>query len=99
MHIISRKLLREYCRKHADACESLDDWYKTAQQASWTNLIEVQKVYPQAESVGNFTIFNIKGNNYRLIVSINYTKQIIYIKYVLTHAEYDKTYWKKDPYF
>ncbi|HEY9705073.1 MAG TPA: type II toxin-antitoxin system HigB family toxin, partial [Allocoleopsis sp.] len=81
MHIISRKLLREYCNKHADSCQSLDDWYKTAQQAIWTNLTEVQTVYPKAEAVGNFTIFNIKGNNYRLIVSINYTKQIIYIKY------------------
>jgi mRNA interferase HigB len=41
MHIISRKLLREYCQKHADYCEALDDWYKTAQQANWTNLIHV----------------------------------------------------------
>ncbi|MGI0482964.1 type II toxin-antitoxin system HigB family toxin [Geminocystis sp. CENA526] len=73
MHIISRKLLREYCQKHTDSCKSLDDWYKTAQQATWTNLIEVQKVYPPAESVGSFTVFNIKGNNYRLIVSINYS--------------------------
>jgi mRNA interferase HigB len=99
MHIISRKLLREYCKKHADSCESLDDWYKTAQQANWTNLIEVQTVYPKAEAVNNFTVFNIKGNNYRLIVNINYLKQIIYIKYVLTHTEYDKNYWKRDPYF
>lgn len=51
------------------------------------------------EVVGNFTVFNIKGNNYRLIVNINYIKQIIYIKYVLTHTEYDKNYWKRDPYF
>ena len=93
MHIISRKILREYGKKHADSCESLDDWYQTAKQATWTNLIEVQTVYPKAEAVGNFTIFNIKGNNYRLIVSINYTKQIIYVKYVLTHAVYDQDQW------
>ena len=99
MHIISRKLLREYGKKHADSCQSLDDWYQTAKQATWTNLIEVQQVYPKAEAVGNFTVFNIKGNHYRLIVTINYTKQIIYIKYVLTHAEYDKNHWKRDPYF
>jgi mRNA interferase HigB len=83
MHIISRKLLREFCQKHADCCEALDDWYQIA----------------KAEAVGNFTVFNIKGNNYRLIVSINYIKQIIYIKYVLTHAEYDKNTWKRNPYF
>jgi mRNA interferase HigB len=99
MHVISRKILREYCQNHADSCVSLDDWYKTAQQASWINLIEVQAIYPKAEAVGNFTVFNIKGNKYRLIASINYIRQIIYIKYILTHAEYDKNNWKRDPYF
>ncbi|WP_322745241.1 type II toxin-antitoxin system HigB family toxin [Nostoc sp. LEGE 12447] len=47
-------------------------------------------MYPKAEAVGNFTVFNIKGNNYRLIADIVYETQRIYIKYVLTHAEYDK---------
>jgi mRNA interferase HigB len=61
--------------------------------------VEVQAVYPKAEAVGNFTVFNIKGNKYRLILSINYEQQIIYIKYVLTHAEYDKENWKNDDYF
>ncbi|MCV3214424.1 type II toxin-antitoxin system HigB family toxin [Plectonema radiosum NIES-515] len=61
--------------------------------------IEVQATYPKAEAVGSFTVFNIKGNNYRLIVDIVYEAQRIYIKYVLTHAEYDKDKWKNDPYF
>ena len=56
-------------------------------------------LYPKAEAVSNFTVFNIKGNKYRLISSINYEKQIIYVKYVLTHAEYDKDRWKDDPYY
>jgi mRNA interferase HigB len=62
-------------------------------------VIEVQAIYPKAEAVENFTVFNIKGNNYRLIVDIIYEAQRIYIKYVLTHAEYDKDKWKNDPYF
>ena len=99
MHVISRKKLRDYCQNHANSCEALDDWYKIASQANWTKLIEVQTIYPQAEAVRNFTIFNIKGNKYRLIVSLNYQKQIVYIKYILTHAEYDKDNWKNDPYF
>jgi mRNA interferase HigB len=99
MHVISRKKLREYCQSHADSCEALDDWYKIASKAAWANLVEVQAVYPKADAVGNFTVFNIKGNKYRLIVSINYEKQIIYIKYVFTHAEYDKDAWKNDYYF
>lgn len=99
MHVISRRKLREYCKEHADSYEALDDWYVTASKASWGNLTEVQAIYPKAEAVGYFTIFNIKGNKYRLIVSINYEKQVIYIKYILTHAEYDKDNWKNDPYY
>ncbi|GCL43393.1 MAG: type II toxin-antitoxin system HigB family toxin [Dolichospermum sp.] len=99
MHVISRKKLRDFCQEHANSCEILDDWYITASKADWRNLVQVQSVYPKAEAVGNFTVFNIKGNKYRLISSINYDKQVIYIKYVLTHAEYDKDYWKNDPYF
>ncbi|NEP83137.1 MAG: type II toxin-antitoxin system HigB family toxin [Okeania sp. SIO3B3] len=49
--------------------------------------------------IGNFTVFNINGNRYRLIVSIDYKRQLIYIKYILTHGEYDKEYWKNDPCF
>lgn len=99
MHIISYRRLREFSQKHADSRETLDNWYKLAKKATWSNLIEIQKVLPKTEAVNNFTVFNIKGNRYRLIVSIDYQRQIIYIKYVLTHAEYDKEDWKNDPYF
>jgi mRNA interferase HigB len=99
MHVISRRRLREFCESHADSCEALYDWYDTASQASWQNLIEVQQTYPRAEAVSNFTVFNIKGNRYRLIADIQYQKQLIYVKYILTHAEYDKENWKDDPYY
>jgi mRNA interferase HigB len=99
VHVISRKILRDFCNKHADACQALFAWYKVATKAEWHNLTQIQALYPKAEAVGNFTVFNIKGNTYRLIVDINYAKQRIYIKYVLTHAEYDKDLWKNDPYF
>jgi mRNA interferase HigB len=99
MHVISYRKLREYGEKHANCKDALDNWYKVASKLVWENLLEVQGVFPKAEAVGNFTVFNIKGNNYRLIVSIDYEKKIIYIKYILTHAEYDKEQWKNDPYF
>ena len=99
MHVISRKRLKSFCLSHADVCDALDDWFFTASKASWQNLTEVQMLYPKAEAVSNFTVFNIKGNKYRLISSINYKKQIVYVKYVLTHAEYDKDRWKDDPYY
>jgi mRNA interferase HigB len=99
MHVISYRRLREYGEKHSDYREALDNWYKIANKAVWSKLIEIQSVFPTAEAVGNFTVFNIKGNKYRLIASIDYEMQLIYIKYVLTHAEYDKEDWKNDPYF
>jgi mRNA interferase HigB len=99
MHVISRRRLREFCQSHADSCEALYDWYDTASQASWQNLLEIQQTYPKAEAVSNFTVFNIKGNRYRLIADIQYQKQLIYVKYILTHAEYDKENWKNDPYY
>ncbi|WP_299487010.1 type II toxin-antitoxin system HigB family toxin [Acaryochloris sp. IP29b_bin.137] len=99
MHVISRKILRYFCNKHADSCDALFAWYRVATKAEWQNLTQVQTLYPKAEAVGNFTVFNIKGNTYRLIVDINYAKQRIYIKYILTHSEYDKNFWKNDPYF
>jgi mRNA interferase HigB len=91
VHVISRKILRDFCETHADSCDALFPWYRSACKAQWQNLAEVQSLYPTAESVGNLTVFNIKGNKYRLIVDI--------IKNILTHAEYDKDKWKNDPYF
>lgn len=99
MHVISYKRLREFGKKHADGYDALDNWFKVASRANWSNLNEVQSIFPQAEAVGNFTVFNIKGNKYRLIVSIDYERQLIYIKYVLTHADYDQEQWKNDRYF
>lgn len=99
MHIISRKVLRDFCTQHPDAENALYSWYSVASKAQWRNLVEVQATYPHAEAVKNFTVFNIKGNKYRLIVDIIYPSQRIYIKYVLTHAEYSKDRWKNDPYF
>lgn len=99
MHIISFRILREYAENYSDCQEALSNWYKVATKAKWQNLVEVQQVFLKAEAVGNFTVFNIKGNKYRLIVSIDYEGQLIYIKYILSHAEYDKENWKDDPYF
>jgi len=99
MHVISYRKIRYFVKSHGDTCEVLDSWYRIANKAQWENLIEVQSIFPTAEAVGNFTVFNIKGNKYRLIVSIDYQHQLIYIKYILTHAEYDKNKWKNDPYF
>jgi mRNA-degrading endonuclease HigB of HigAB toxin-antitoxin module len=79
--------------------EKCDRISSLARKAQWQNLEDVRKIYRDAEAVGNFTVFNIKGNDYRLIVGIDYENQTVYYKYFLTHAEYDKGKWKNDPYF
>lgn len=99
MHVISNKRLKEFYEVYLDAETPLDNWYRIAKSAEWKSLNSVRQVFTSAESAGNFTVFNIKGNTYRLIVSIDYDRQIIYVKYVLTHAEYDKEKWKDDPYY
>ena len=99
MHLISIRNLRADVSKFSNASKIVDRWYATIRKASWQNLEEVRQEYPEAEAVGNFTVFNIKGNRYRLIVSINYSRQLVYFKYFLTHAEYDKDNWKNDPHF
>lgn len=99
MRVISYRKLREAAEKYGDIRQALDDWYNVAKCASWRNILDVRQIYPHADPVGNFTVFNIKGNDYRLIVGIDYQKQIIFIKYILTHAQYDKEQWKNDPHF
>lgn len=99
MHIISRKRLLYAFQVYPNLEIPLDNWYRVAKSSSWSDINEVRQVYPSADAVGNFTVFNIKGNDYRLIVDIVYTTQRIYIKYILTHAEYNKDKWKNDPYF
>jgi mRNA interferase HigB len=99
MHLIAISRLREAAAKFPDVATQIEDWNEIVEIATWQNLTEVQQTYAAAEAVGNFTVFNIKGNRYRLIVSINYSRQLIYFKYFLTHAEYDKDNWKNDPYF
>lgn len=99
MNFISIRNLRNDADQYPDVKKQIDNWNTTVKQAKWRNLEDVRKIYRDAEAVGNFTVFNIKGNDYRLIVGIDYEDQTIYYKYFLTHAEYDKNKWKNDDYF
>ncbi|MBN3950344.1 MAG: type II toxin-antitoxin system HigB family toxin [Nostoc sp. NMS7] len=99
MHLIAIRNLHTDTAQYLDVKKQIDDWYATVKKAEWQNLEDVRKIYRDAEAVGNFTIFNVKGNNYRLIVGIDYEDQVVYYKYFLTHTEYDKGKWKNDFYF
>ncbi|MFO0048296.1 MAG: type II toxin-antitoxin system HigB family toxin [Pseudanabaena sp.] len=100
MRIYSKKTLDEFGKTHADVANVLQGWYRVAKSAKWQNIQDVkQSCSASADAAGRFTVFNIKGNKYRLIVSIDYERQIINIKYILTHAEYDSGRWKNDPHY
>ena len=99
MHIITRSRLVEFWEKHPDAKTSLLLWYKLTISSTWLSLVEVRKVFPAADQVGNFTVFNIGGNKYRLIAFVDYTYQKVFIRYILTHSEYDRDTWKKDNWY
>jgi len=76
---------------HADSEQQLKAWYKEAENSSWKSPNEIKKNYPSASILqGNRVVFNIKGNNYRLIIRINYDYQILWIRFIGTHAQYDK---------
>lgn len=73
----------------------LSEWYKVAVNARWTSIVDVRRTYPHADFVDSYTVFNIRGNNYRLIVKIEYKWSMIFIKHLLTHDEYMRHGWKK----
>ena len=94
MHVISKSAWRQAVAADHTLESSIGEWYKVAKSATWRNLVDVRKVYPGADRVGPYTVFNIKGNTYRLIVKIEYRWQMIFVKHLLTHAEYNKGEWK-----
>ncbi|MGB7190158.1 MAG: type II toxin-antitoxin system HigB family toxin [Acidobacteriaceae bacterium] len=95
MHVISRKKLLEAVVRRADLAGPLDAWYRVAKAASWGDLLEVRRHFPAADAASRYTVFNIKGNAYRLIAEVYYESQVILVRAVLTHADYDKEGWKK----
>lgn len=99
MRIISRRTLREFWEKHSNAQTGLLLWYQRVSDSEFQNFNDLRQVFPSADKVGNFTVFNISGNNYRLITYIDYEYQTVFIRAVLTHAEYDKENWKNDDWF
>ena len=91
MVIISKTKINDFIRVHVDAEESLMKWYITSKQANWRNFAGLKQIFRTADSVGNdLYVFNIKGNRYRLIVRIIFGARTIFIKFIGTHAEYDK---------
>jgi mRNA interferase HigB len=107
MHVVSHKKIKEFIKNHPDSQSSLDAWFDIAEEARWTNPHDVRDVFPHADRVGSCVVFNISGHKYRLIARIFYADPAdpdgkptfngrVYIRFIMTHAEYDEEKWKAD---
>jgi mRNA interferase HigB len=94
MHVISKKKLREFWELYPRARPPLEAWYQVAKPARWENLADVRKTFPTADRVGRFVVFDVGGNKYRLIAAIHFNRGKLFVRHVLTHAEYDEGKWK-----
>jgi mRNA interferase HigB len=91
MRIIARSTLRAFWRLHPQAEGPLKSWFREANRAEWWTPEDVKRTYRTASFLAdNRVVFNIAGNRYRLVVKFNYSCQIAYIRFVGTHAEYDR---------
>lgn len=89
--IFAKSTIREFWENHPDAEQHLKTWYDTVMSSDWKNPNDVKKTYANASILNNNrAVFNIKGNNYRLIVKFNFEKQWVFIKFIGTHLDYDK---------
>jgi mRNA interferase HigB len=99
MRVIAKPRLKEFWEKHSAAAKPLQAFWRTAVHAKWRNIHDVRKTYPHADAVTlacglQLTVFNVGGNKFRLITGIVYRTHYVYIKAVLTHAEYTRGGWK-----
>ena len=91
MRVVAKKILRDFWEKHEDCEQQLKSWYREAQKAKWENPNQIIIEYPSASILNdNRVAFNIKGNNYRLIVKISYEYEMVWVRFIGTHDKYDK---------
>ncbi len=90
MRIIAKRTLREFWELYPDAEDPLLAWYREVEKEDWTKPSQVKDKYRSASFVGDRVVFNIKGNDYRLVVKINYPYRVVYVRFVGTHEEYDE---------
>jgi mRNA interferase HigB len=90
MHVITRKRLNEFAARHPDSRDALARWYQLVKKKNYSSFAELRADFPSADQVGKLTVFNISGNKVRLIAAIHYNRQKVYIRAVLSHAEYNR---------
>lgn len=87
--------LRQFWERHPDSATPLARWFKIVQRTQFRDFGELRAAFPSADKVGQWVVFNIGGNKYRLITAIHFNRSKVYIRHVLTHQEYDQGAWKQ----
>ena len=95
VHVISRKALRLFWERHPDSKEALLRWIKIVRRTRFRNSLELRDVFPSADPVGDWVVFNIHGDKYRLVTSIHFNRGEVYVRHVLTRAECSRGSWKR----
>jgi mRNA interferase HigB len=91
MRIVTFKRIQEFSNQYPQAKSALEDWYHKTCRTEWNNLIDIRETFSSADYVGNSRfVFNIKGNNFRLIAIVIFASKKVYIRFIGTHVEYDK---------
>jgi len=91
MRIVAHRTLVLFYRKHADARTALEDWYHKTKNAEWNSFSEMKKTFNTADAVGSQRyVFDIKGNDYRLVALVLFKIKMVYVRFIGTHGEYDR---------
>jgi mRNA interferase HigB len=90
MHIISLKMLRDFWQKHPEAEQPLRNWHTVAEHSRFVDFADLRQHFGSADYVAPFTVFDIGGNNYRIIAVVRYRDEKIFVRRVMSHKEYDK---------
>lgn len=95
MRLISKKPIREFWERHPESRPVLNEWFRRIGQLDAEAFSELRKTFRSADYVDGFTVFDVGGNKYRIATVIHYDKQRVYVRQVMTHAEYDRNAWRK----
>ena len=94
MHVISLRALKDFWARYPPSQGPLSTWHEMMERLEFDNFVELRRVFSSADLVGGKIVFNIGGNKYRLITTIHFNRHKVFVRDVLTHAEYDKGAWK-----
>ena len=95
MHVISKKKLKDFWGRHPESRRSLEAWFKIVRAGRYRSWHELTATFPKADKVGDWVVFDVGGNKYRLITVIHFNRLKVYVRHILTHGEYDQGGWKR----